>query len=187
MRKKIGILIESDFYEKEIEYYKEKFPGAGYETVFLSRLWGFDSLTFKGHETQMPLECSNSFESISDEKLADFSAIIVPSGYVADRLRYSEDINKIPPAAGFIERAFAAGSVIKGIICHGLWLTAPVAGLIKDRKITCHNNLIWDARAYGAEYIDKDLVCDGDLVTARTGDHCEIFADKILSLIEEKK
>lgn len=186
MKNKIGILIESDFYEKEIMFYRDKFPAMGYETVFLSRLWGFESLTFTGHETQMPFECSSSLESITDEELAGFSAVIIPSGYVSDRLRYTEDINRIAPAALFVERAFRNRSIVKGIICHGLWLVSPIAGVIRGRNITCHNNLIWDAKAYGAEYSDSDLVCDGDLVTARTGDHCELFADEIIKKIEER-
>lgn len=186
MNKKIGILIESDFFEKEIMYYKEKFPSAGIEALFLSRLWGFGSLTFNGHETQLPLECRNSFESITDEELSMYSALIIPSGYVSDRLRYTEDVNKISPAAEFVKRAFADQTIIKGIICHGLWLLSPIAEVIRGRKITCHNNLIWDAKAYGAEYTDEDLVCDGDIVTARTGSHCELFAEKIIELVNQK-
>lgn len=181
--KKIGILIESDFYEKEIMYYQEKFPQAGFETIFLSRLWGFDKLEFKGHETQMPFECSKSLENIPEEELNTFSAVIIPSGYVSDRLRYTEDINKISPAAEFVKRCFANKNMIKGVICHGLWLLSPICEVIKGRKVTCHNNLIWDAKAYGAEYTDEDLAIDNDLITARTGDHCEIFAEKIICII----
>ena len=38
--KKIGILIESDFYEKEIFYYEHRFAEEGIEVHWLSRLWG---------------------------------------------------------------------------------------------------------------------------------------------------
>ena len=38
--KKIGILIESDFYEKEIFYYEHRLPEEGAELHFLTRLWG---------------------------------------------------------------------------------------------------------------------------------------------------
>jgi protease I len=186
MKKKIGILIESDFYEKEIMYYNEKFPQAGFETVFLSRLWGFDKLEFKGHETQMPFECSKSLENMPDEEIDTFSAVIIPSGYVSDRLRYTEDINRISPASEFIKRAFANRNIFKCIICHGLWLISPTREVIKGRMVTCHNNLIWDVRAYGAEYTDEDLVIDDDLITARTGDHCEIFAEKIIYILNKR-
>ncbi len=44
--KKIAILIESDFYEKEIFYYEHRFAEEGIEVHWLSRLWGQPGLTF---------------------------------------------------------------------------------------------------------------------------------------------
>src|SRR6266540_3007117 len=84
--KKIGILIESDYYEPEIHYYQHRFAEEGAEVHFLSRLWGQPKLTFLGHEARMPFEVSESFETVSDAELATYAAIIVPSGMVSDRL-----------------------------------------------------------------------------------------------------
>lgn len=184
--KKIGILIESDFYEPEIWYYQQRFPEEGAEVHFLTRLWGQSSITFKGHEYQIPFECRESFENMDDETLKSYSAIIVPAGMVSDRLRYTEDVNKLPPATEFLKRAFAEKSIIKGIICHGLWLLAPAPELIKGRKVVVHNNLIGDVRNMSAVYVDEDVVVDGDLVTARTGGHCNLFAKKIIQLLSDK-
>lgn len=183
---KIGILIESDYYEAEIWYYKNRFTEEGYDVHFLTRLWGCKSLTFVGHEYRAPFECNESFEFIDNTTLTTFSAIIVPSGMVADRLRYTEDINKIPPATQFLKRAFDYKDIIKGFICHALWLLAPATELIKDRKVVCHNNLLGDVKAYGAIYTNEDVVVDNDLVTARTGGHCALFAKKIIELINRK-
>ena len=185
--KKIGILLESDFYEHEVWYYKYRFREEGAELHFLTRLWGQKAITFKGHEYHVPMDCNESFEDMSDGELASYSAIIVPSGIVADRLRYTEDVNKIPPATQFLARAFANKQIIKGIICHGLWLCAPMPELVKGRPLTVHNNLIGDARAYGATYVDEDLVVDKDLVTARTGDHCHRLARKIIEMVGQKE
>ncbi|MBH9738543.1 thiamine biosynthesis protein ThiJ [Vibrio navarrensis] len=187
MSKKIAVLIESDYFEKEIFYYQFRFPEAGYELHLLSRLWGQNAITFTGHEYKVPLECSESFEALSDELLDEFDALIVPSGIVADRLRYTEDINALPPACRLLERAFANPRLLKGIICHGMWLMAPIAHLVEGRKAVVHNNLLGDAKAYGIEYVDQDVVVDGDLVTARTGMHCHLFAQKILQLLEERE
>lgn len=178
--KKVGILIESDFYEKEIFYYEHRFQEEGIELHFLTRLWGQSSLTFSGHEYRAPFECHESFEGMSDEVLRTYSALIVPSGIVADRLRYTEDVNKIPPATQFLARAFAEKNLLKGIICHGLWLVSSMSELVRGRSLTVHNNLIGDARNYGATYVDQDLVIDGDLITARTGGHCHLLARAIL-------
>jgi protease I len=129
--KKIGILIESDFYEPELFY----------------------------------------------------SAIIVPSGIVADRLRYTDDVNGIAPATALMKRAFSEKSILKGIICHGLWLVAATPEVVRGRRLVVHNNLIGDAKNMGANYTNEDIVVDGDLVTARTGALHHVFARKIIDLL----
>jgi protease I len=182
-KKKVGVLLESDYYEKEIFYYEHRFPEDGIELHFLSRLWGQSALTFTGHEWKVPFEVRESFENMSDDELRSYGAIIVPSGIVSDRLRYTEDVNKIPPATEFMKRVFAEKSVLKGIICHGMWLVAPAPELVRGRKVVVHNNLIGDAKAYGAIYTDQDVVVDGDLVTGRTGGHCHLFAHKIIEML----
>jgi len=63
--KKIGILIESDFFEHEIWYYKYRFPEEGAELNFLTKLWGQPSLTFKGHEYHAPFECNKSLKILA--------------------------------------------------------------------------------------------------------------------------
>jgi protease I len=184
--KKVGILLESDFYEKEIFYYEHRWPEEGMELHFMTRMWGQPSLMFKGHEEHYPMECHESFENMDDATLRSFAAIIVPSAMVSDRLRYTEDVNKIPPASEFLKRAFAEKDVLKGIICHGMWLVSPVPELVKGRRVTCHNNLIGDVKNMGAKYTDEDVVVDGDLVTARTGGHCHLLARTMIDLLKAK-
>jgi deglycase len=184
--KKIGVLIESDFYEKEIFYYEQRFPEEGAELHFLTRLWGQPSLTFTGHEYKVPFECHESFEQMDDAMLRSYSAFIVPAGMVADRLRYTEDIHTLPPATDFIRRAFAEQSILKGFICHGLWLVSPLPELVRGRKVVAHNNLLGDVRNMGAIYTDQDIVVDGDLVTGRTGAHCHLAARTMIDLLAER-
>lgn len=186
--KKIAVLIESDFYEPEIHYYQHRFREEGIDLHFLTRLWGQSFIPFKGHEYQVPFDdIEETFENITDDMLATYSAIIVPSGIVADRLRYTEDINTLPPATKFMQRAFANKDIIKGIICHGMWLIAPTPELVKGRKVVVHHNLHGDAVNMGAKYVDQDVVVDGDLVTARTGKHCHLLARTIIDLMLEKE
>jgi protease I len=186
--KKIGVLLEADYYEKEIFYYEHRFPEEGMELHFLTRLWGQPSLTFRGHEEHYPFVCFESFEKMSDEELRSYSAIIVPSAFVSDRLRWTEDVTQDPPAVEFLKRAFAEKQIIKGIICHGMWLVARAPELVKGRKVVAHNNLYGDVKAYGAIYTDQDVVVDGDdLVTGRTGGHCHLFARKIIDMLIERE
>jgi protease I len=184
---RIGILLESDFYEPEIFYYQRRFPEEGAELHFLTRLWGQSSLTFQGHEFRAPFEVHESFEGMSDAELRRFDAIIVPSGIVSDRLRYTEDpANELPPATEFLRRAFAEPGILKGIICHGLWLVAPAPELVRGRRLVTHNNLYGDAINMGAVYTDEDVVVDGDLVTGRSGGHCHLFAKKIVEMLAQR-
>lgn len=181
--KKIGILIESDFYEPEIFYYERRFAEEGADVHFLTRLWGQPSLTFQGHEFRAPFTVSESFETIDDQELATYAAIIVPSGMVSDRLRYTEDLSQLPPATAFLKRAFAQKDLLKGIICHGMWLVAPAPDLVKGRPVVAHNNLYGDVQNMGAIFTDEDVVVDGDLVTGRSGGHCHLFAHKIIEIL----
>lgn len=181
--KKIAILIESDYYEHEIWYYHYRFPEEGAELHFLTRLWGQPRLTFTGHEYRAPFECSESFEGLSDAQLRSYAAVIVPSGIVSDRLRYNDNPREPSPATAFLKRAFAEKSVLKGIVCHGMWLVSIAPELVRGRKITCHNNLYGDVVNMGANYADADVVVDGDLVTGRTGAQVGLFAAKIIEVL----
>ncbi len=186
--KKIGILIEGDYMEPEIWYYKQRFAEEEVDLHFLTRMWGQTSEVmaagFKGHEYKVPFEgLVESFEDMDETTLKSYSAIIVPAGMVSDRLRYTEDVNKIAPATKFLKRAFAEKNILKGIICHGMWLVSTAPELVRGRKVVVHNNLIGDAKNMGAIYVDQDVVVDGDLVTGRTGHHCHLFARKIIDIL----
>ena len=184
---KIGVLIESDFYEPEIFYYERRFPEEGAEIHFLTRLWGQPSLTFHGHEYRSPFECRETFEGMDDETLRSYSAIIVPSGMVSDRLRYTDDVAQLPPATTFLKRAFAEPSVLKGIICHGMWLVAPTPELVRGRRVVAHNNLHGDVINMGAIYTNEDVVEDGDLITGRSGGVCHRFARAIIDRLASQR
>jgi protease I len=186
--KKIGILIEGDYMEPEIWYYKQRFAEEEADLHFLTRMWGQTSEVmaagFKGHEYKVPFEgYVESFEDMDEATLKSYSAIIVPAGMVSDRLRYTEDVNKIAPATEFLKRAFANKNILKGIICHGMWLVSTAPELVRGRKVVVHNNLIGDAKNMGAVYVDQDVVVDGDLVTGRTGHHAHLFARKIIDIL----
>jgi protease I len=179
----VAILLETDYVEPEIDYYQRRFAEEGASVELLTRLWGQPSLTFTGHEYQRPLMVDGDLEAVDDARLRSLDALIVPSGMVADRLRYAEQPGEFAPAVRLLQRAFAEPGVLKGVICHGLWLAAPIPETVSGRTVTCHNNLIADAANMGALYTDQDVVVHGDLVTARSAEHCHLFARTIIDLI----
>jgi len=181
--RRVAILLETDYVEFEIDYYLRRFAEEGATVELLTRLWGSPSLTFTGHEHQVPITVDGDLEAVDDERLRSWDALIVPSGMVSDRLRYAERVDRISPAAELLRRAFAEPSVLKGVICHGMWLVSPIAEVVRGRAVTCHNNLISDVRHMGASYTDQDVVVSDDLVTARSGDHCHVFARTLVDLM----
>jgi protease I len=184
---RIAVLLESDFYEPEIFYYQHRFAEEGAQVDFLTRLWDQPSITFTGHEYRAPLVVDRSFEDLGERGLSQYDALIVPSGMVSDRLRYTEDVNRLAPATELLQQAFARPDLLKGIICHGMWLASSIPENVKGRPVTCHNNLIGDVRNMGAAYIDEDVVVDGDLVTGRTGQHHHMFARTIIDLLIQRR
>lgn len=180
--RRIAVLLESDFFEPEILYYERRFAEEGAEVHFLTRLWGQPQLTFTGHEWRVPHPASRDLQ-LDDEQLRSYSAFIVPGGMVADRLRYTEDVDRPSPATELVVRALAEPGVVTGIICHGMWLMAAAPEAVRGRRVVVHNNLVADARNMGAVYVDDDVVVDGRLVTARTAHHCHLFARTLIDLI----
>lgn len=182
--KRIGILMESDFVENEISYYRMRFAEEGARVDLVTRLWGAESLTFTGHEYRATVEVTNDLEQLDFDALSETDALIVPSGMVADRLRYSEDVNRLAPAVELMRRAFRMPNLIKAFSCHGLLLLSTVPELIRGRSVTCHNNLVGDVRNMGAVYTGQDVVVDQDLVTARTVDHCHLLARAVIDKLD---
>jgi len=179
----VAILLETDYVEPEIDYYRRRFAEESAHVELLTRLWGQRSLTFVGHEHRLPLTVNGDLEAVDDERLGGYDALIVPSGMVADRLRYSETAGGKAPAVALLERAFARTDLLKGMICHGMWLLAPIPEVVRGRPVTCHNNLVSDVRNMGAVYTDQDVVVHRDLVTARSADHCHLFARILIDMI----
>lgn len=181
---RIGILAESDFVEEEISYYQRRFMEEGAETVLLTRLWGQPSLTFAGHEQRAPLTVSGDLEKLDYAELSGYAALVVPSGQVADRLRFSEDVSEPAPAVDMMRRAFRMPRLLKAFSCHALALVSSAPELVCDRVVTCHNNLVGDVRNMGAVYTDQDVVVDGDLVTSRTVAECHLLARAVIEQLD---
>ncbi|MYV39597.1 thiamine biosynthesis protein ThiJ [Streptomyces sp. SID1328] len=182
--RRIGILAESDFVEEEISYYQHRFAEEGAEVVLLTRLWGNPSLTFTGHEQRAPLTVSGDLEELDYTELSRYSALLVPSGMVSDRLRFSEDVDTPAPAVELMRRAFRLPRLVKAFSCHALSLVSAAPELIAGRPVTCHNNLVGDVRNMGAVYTNQDVVADDDLVTGRTVAECHLLARAVIELLD---
>lgn len=190
--KKIAVIVESKFIPEEIAAYQNAFPILGAEVEFISRIWYGDwkpkTATFYSDvdptdsqpwESPQPLTVS---QDISQVKPTDYAAVIMAANYTSVRLRWWEDGSNFPytppddfdpreyvkqaPVVRFFAEAMRSPGVIKGALCHGLWILTPNPDLLRGRKVTCHAVVMADIINCGAQVtVNPLVVTDGDLVT----------------------
>jgi protease I len=84
--------------------------------------------------------------------------------------------------------AMADPQLIKGALCHGLWILTPRPELLAGRRVICHEVVEADVANAGAEIIasPSNIVVDGDLVTGKSyreaGALADAIAERILAL-----
>lgn len=114
---------------------------------------GFDTYTEKpGYR----VEVDRSFDEVEP---ADYDGLVLPGGRAPEYLR-----NR-PKAVAIVRHFVEAGKPIAAN-CHGPLLLI-AAGGAKGRTMTCYPDLEPDLRAAGAEFVNRDVVVDGALVSVR--------------------
>ncbi len=110
-----------------------------------------------------------------DIKADDFDGIIIPGGYAPDHMR------RYPGMLDLVRQVFESGKLVAAI-CHAGWVLAS-AGILKGRKVTSFFAIRDDLVNAGAEWVDQEVVVDGNLITSRTPDDLPVFMKTILSLL----
>ncbi len=181
---KIGILIEDHYDEREFNVFNDYFPKHDYEVEYLTYLWNQPMLTFKGIYFTSEITVTTDITKVEP---IDYKGIILIGAYATDRLRYEEHPKEgqpnNSPAVNFLRKAVKAmdeGKIKVGTICHSLWLFCADPALIKDRKVTCAHNIMYDVMNAGGNVIydgdqTKDLVIDGGLITGKHPDVVDTF------------
>ncbi len=190
---KVAVLVESHFDETEFRGFNVFFPANGYEVVYVSHLWGQDSLTFLGNDGVETVTVTTEVDSV---RPTDYDGVILIGGYAMDRLRYQEQIPadgpNDAPAVKFLRDAVTAMDDVGlpvGGICHSLWLFCADPALLKGRKVTCAHNILADVVNAGGEVVfdeDRravDTWVDGALVTGRHPGVVDEFMDAFLAAL----
>ena len=113
-------------------------------------------------------------------KAQDFDALLLPGGVInPDSLRMQ------PEAVAFIKAFFDAGKPV-GAICHGPW-TIIEADAARGRKIAAWPSLKTDLRNAGAEWMDREVVVDGNLVSSRMPDDIPAFNRALIERFGQAK
>ena len=66
----------------------------------------------------------------------------------------------------FVKDLYAQGKVVASI-CHGGWVLVS-SGILKGKKATSFSAIKDDVVNAGAQFLDKEVVVDGNLITSRT-------------------
>lgn len=102
-------------------------------------------------------------------------AVVIPGGYAPDKLRTSEMVRRI------VRDADAKGKPVASI-CHAAWVPVS-AGIVEGRRMTCFWSIADDVRNAGAEYVDEEVVVDGNLISSRyppdLGAFCRAIIDSL--------
>jgi len=114
---------------------------------------GFDTYTEKlGYRIQADL-------AIAEVKPDQYDALVLPGGRAPEYLR-----NR-PTVVTVVRHFLDAGKPIAATCHAGLILAAAKA--IEGRMMTCYPELAPDVIAAGGTFVDREVVVDGGLVTAR--------------------
>jgi protease I len=88
-------------------------------------------------------------------------------------------------AVDFVRAFFDAGKPVAAI-CHGPW-TVIEAGAARGRRIASWPSLKTDLRNAGAEWVDQEVVVDGNLVSSRQPDDIPAFNRSMVELFSRAR
>ncbi len=76
-------------------------------------------------------------------------------------------------------KAFAESGKPVAAICHAGWVLAD-SGVAQGRKVTSWPSLQGDLSSAGADWVDEEVVTDGNLITSRKPDDIPAFNNALL-------
>lgn len=115
---------------------------------------------------------------LESAKAEDYDALLLPGGVMnPDHLRMD------PKAVEFVKHFTQAGKPVAAI-CHGPW-TLIEAGAVRGRTLTSWPSLKTDLKNAGANWVDKEVVSDQNLVTSRKPDDIPAFNREMIRLFEQ--
>ena len=195
---KIGVLIEDHFDQTEYRLFNEFFPQQGYEVVYISHLWGEESLKFGGNpdDGDYNVVKVTVTTEISQVNPADYRGFICIGAYAMDRLRYQTNVRQgqknQAPAVVFLRENLGHPKLKWGTICHSLWLFCADPDLIRGRRVTCAHNIICDVENAGGIVVYEasgtaEVVIDGNLISAKHPTVTEKFMAAFIQELEKSR
>ena len=163
---KVAFVLADDFEDSEFRVPYDRITEAGHEATLIGPEAGTEVTGKQGEET---FTIQATPDQVSAE---DFDALVVPGGYSPDKLRTDEGTVK------FVQAFFGADKTVAAI-CHAGSLLIE-ADAVRGRTVTSWPSIRTDLVNAGAEWVDREVVEDANLITSRNPGDLDAFCTAIL-------
>jgi protease I len=168
MSHSVLLLAGDDYEDLELHYPRLRLREAGYWPVVAGPAAG---ATYRG---------KHGYPCVTDRAIVDldpaaFAGIVVPGGWMPDKLRRDVRVLELVRA---IDRA---GRVVASI-CHGGWICIS-AGVVRGRSYTGSLGIRDDLVNAGAMFKDTAVVVDGHHVSSRNPEDLPDFMAAVLATL----
>lgn len=170
--KKIAILATDGYEQAELTDPKKNLEQAGAKVDILSIKTG----EIKGWDKTDWGKSVKVDHLVTDVKAADYDALVLPGGQInPDKLRMDKG------AVAFVKAFVETGKPVAAI-CHGPW-TLIEAGVVQGKTMTSWPSLHTDLANAGVNWVDKEVVQDGNLITSRKPEDIPAFSNKLIEAL----
>jgi len=170
--KRVAVLVEQQYQEMEVWYPVYRLREAGCRVTLVGPEAGQNYPSKLGYPAR-------SDKAASEVKADDFDAIVIPGGFAPDFIRRTEAMLRL------VSNMAEQGKVVAAI-CHGPWVLCSTQAL-KGKRATCFFAIKDDVINAGANYLDAEVVRDGNLITSRKPDDLPAFVSTMIQAIKESK
>ena len=167
--KKVVIPVENMFNDLEFWYPFYRLKEAGAEVVVVGSGSAGTYTGKSGTET-------NVDAGADQVDATDFDGIVIPGGYAPDLMR------RYPEMVDLVRDIHNAGKVVAAI-CHAGWMLAS-ADIVKGRTLTSFFAIKDDLVHAGANWIDQEVVVDGNLITSRKPDDLPAYMREVIKALK---
>lgn len=168
--KTIAFLLHNYFEQAEYEDVNDQLKDKGYKTVLITTNKEKNVQAMEQDVNKGKIFTADIFAK--DAIVSDYAALVLPGGTVnADTIRGNKEAHSIINAINDAGKPLAA-------ICHAPWALIDT-GIAKGKTLTAYHTLQTDLENAGANYVDKTVQVDGNLITSRNPDDISNFVDAI--------
>jgi protease I len=165
------LIFTGEIYEDlELWYPKLRLEEAGAEVIVA----GPDSGTNYSGKHGYPCISDAAIDAMNE---SEFDALVVPGGFMPDKLRRDKVVLDLVRAFDQAKKPIAA-------ICHGGWIPIS-AGVYGGVRVTGSPGIKDDLVNAGAIYEDADVVVDGHHVSSRRPDDLPAFCRALIALMSK--